>query len=192
MIINGIIFFVVTIAVCTINLASITLSKPVERLLYEMKEDAEPEGQEVSASSSKKENITNFEEDLGMAPVTESEEKAEPEEKTELESESKGKMKNYAAFSKAMAGSTKRKSKSGKKEEPEEKKSDIGMSVDSIDFNQLYDDDENEEEEEDEWEDLSAEGIGYGVQGEAAKYEEANERLKEILGRGAENEKVKS
>lgn len=186
MIINGTIFFVVTIAVCTINLASITLSKPVERLLYEMKEDAEPEGQEVSASSSKKENITNFEEDLEMAPVT------EPEEKPESESEPKGKMKNYAAFSKAMAGSTKRKSKSGKKEEPEEKKSDIGMSVDSLDFNQLYDDDENEEEEEDEWEDLSAEGIGYGVQGEAAKYEEANERLKEILGRGAENEKVKS
>ena len=64
-----------------------------------------------TSSSSKKENITNFEEDLEMAPVTEPEEKAEPEEKTELESEPKGKMKNYAAFSKAMAGSTKRKSK---------------------------------------------------------------------------------
>lgn len=190
MILSSIVFLVVTIAVCTINLASITLSKPVERLLYEMKEDVVEE----TTSSEESADTTAFEEALEGGPIEQDamEESKEEEIVTsgaEMESHS-GKdtnrkmdsvSKQHDAFSKAYS---KKKHKSVTEEE-EVKKPSVGMSFDDGFSDFGYDD----EEEEEEYEDLSAESIGYG---KAINYEDANSMIENIMKAGVKDEEVES
>ncbi len=70
-IINAIIFIVVVLVVCSVDLSSITLDKPTERLLYDVGEDVDEQAVTEQEPSGE---FEQFEEDIGLGmsgPVTE-------------------------------------------------------------------------------------------------------------------------
>lgn len=183
MIMYVIIFLVVTIVVTTSNLASITLSKSVERLLYEIKEDvASDENSEATDSNT----VPDGESDIEVEAEQEQEvhevkeDEKDQNSETEVHSNRNRNKGGYDAFSKAMAGSARKKPEtSASSGQQDITKSNVGMS---------FQDEEDEEDdlqllyEEDEEDSSSSDRPKFGI--ESKKYEEANKALETIKKRG--------